>query len=92
VLRGGGALLLALGPAGPSATYAGGLEGAIEGQRQELKGQQGEARRQVERREDELRRQQEPALGRELAGRDRPPAPLPRPLICTRVGDTLFCQ
>jgi hypothetical protein len=70
---------------------SGGLDGAIERQRQSIETQRGETRREMERQGRSLQQQQDQNLQFQLQLRQQPVAPPLRP-GCAQVGGKLFCQ
>ena len=82
------AMMLLVDPAG---AQQGGLSGAIERQRQDMKTQQGEIRRETERQGQNLQQQQERNLQFQLLQRQQPTPPPVAP-NCLQIRGTFGCQ
>jgi hypothetical protein len=77
--------------AGPAGAQEGGLSGAIERQRQDMRTQQGEIRRETERQGGSLQQQQDRNLQFQLLQRQQP-SPPPAPPNCVQIRGTFGCQ
>jgi hypothetical protein len=77
--------------ASPAAAQQSGLSGAIERQRQDMKTQQGDIRRETERQGGNLQQQQDRNLQFQLLQRQQP-TPQPVTPNCVQIRGTFGCQ